>query len=175
MWSSGPISHGQFSGKAWREQVMTRQPAAEKRLTVACPMPRLAPVSRRARRGWLECDVGIRVGSRPHASSRIEPRLAPRRARRLAGALDPVGEAERAVLPKLDRERRQAVAGPIRWSRYGPDGELGGEQRDRLFERVATLEWRRLLAGPGADLGKARAGGEIGIGLGIADPRDRTA
>jgi hypothetical protein len=32
---------------------MTRQPAAEKRFTVACPMPRLAPVSRRVRRGWL--------------------------------------------------------------------------------------------------------------------------
>ena len=35
IWSSGPIAQGQFSGKAWREQVMTRQPAAEKRLTVA--------------------------------------------------------------------------------------------------------------------------------------------
>ena len=31
--------------------VMTRQPAAEKRFTVAWPMPRLAPVSRRVRRG----------------------------------------------------------------------------------------------------------------------------
>jgi hypothetical protein len=29
---------------------MTRQPAAEKRLTVAWPMPRLAPVSRSVRR-----------------------------------------------------------------------------------------------------------------------------
>ena len=44
MWSSGPISQGQFSGNAWREQVITRQPAEEKRLTVAWPMPRLAPV-----------------------------------------------------------------------------------------------------------------------------------
>ena len=44
MWSSGPISQGQFSGKAWREQVMTRQPAEAKRLTVAWPMPREAPV-----------------------------------------------------------------------------------------------------------------------------------
>src|SRR6516165_3999323 len=59
MWSSGPISQGQFSGKAWREHVMTRQPAAEKRFTVACPMPRLAPVKSSVRRGWLECDVGI--------------------------------------------------------------------------------------------------------------------
>ena len=59
MWSSGPISHGQFSGKAWREQVITRQPAAEKRFTVACPMPRLAPVRSSARRGWLSCGVAI--------------------------------------------------------------------------------------------------------------------
>jgi hypothetical protein len=33
---------------------MTRQPAAEKRFTVAWPMPRLAPVSSKARRGWFE-------------------------------------------------------------------------------------------------------------------------
>src|SRR5690348_14544359 len=57
MWSSGPASHGQFSGKAWREQVITRQPAAEKRFTVAWPMPRLAPVRSSVRRGWFE--VGI--------------------------------------------------------------------------------------------------------------------
>src|SRR5690606_36130152 len=44
MWSSGPDGHGQFSANGWREQVMTRQPSREKRLTVACPMPRLAPV-----------------------------------------------------------------------------------------------------------------------------------
>ena len=54
MWSSGPASHGQSSGKAWREQVMTRQPAAAKRLTVAWPMPRLAPVRSSVRRDWFE-------------------------------------------------------------------------------------------------------------------------
>jgi hypothetical protein len=59
MWSSGPASHGQFSGNGWREQVMTRQPAAEKRFTVAWPMPRLAPVNSRVRRGWLVCEVGM--------------------------------------------------------------------------------------------------------------------
>src|SRR6202034_624492 len=59
MWSSGPASHGQFSGNGWREQVMTRQPAAENRFTVAWPMPRLAPVSRSVRRGWV--GVGILV------------------------------------------------------------------------------------------------------------------
>src|SRR5215467_9181406 len=54
MWSSGPIAHGQFSGKACREQVITRHPAAAKRLTVAWPMPRLAPVRSSVRRGWFE-------------------------------------------------------------------------------------------------------------------------
>jgi len=34
-WSSGPASQGQSSGKGWREQEITRQPADEKRLTVA--------------------------------------------------------------------------------------------------------------------------------------------
>ena len=38
---------------------MTRQPAAEKRFTVACPMPRLAPVSSSVRRGWFVCEFGM--------------------------------------------------------------------------------------------------------------------
>jgi hypothetical protein len=38
---------------------MTRQPAAENRLTVAWPIPRLAPVSKSARRGWFECGVAM--------------------------------------------------------------------------------------------------------------------
>jgi hypothetical protein len=41
--------------------VITRHPAAEKRFTVACPMPRLAPVSSSVRRGWLLCEVGIMI------------------------------------------------------------------------------------------------------------------
>ena len=49
IWSSGPAAQGQFSGKAWREQVITRQPALEKRFTVAWPMPREAPVRIRVR------------------------------------------------------------------------------------------------------------------------------
>src|SRR5579862_5525679 len=53
MWSSGPAAQGQFSGNAWREQVITRQPALAKRLTVAWPMPRLAPVKISVRRSWL--------------------------------------------------------------------------------------------------------------------------
>src|SRR5712692_4702332 len=149
---------------------MTRQPAAEKRFTVACPMPRLAPVSRSARRGWFECDVGM-----VHDSSRIEPRLAPRRVQRVAAEFDPVMQPERPVLPELDQERPEAIAGPIRRSWYGANHEFRGEERDRLLEGVATLERCRLLAGPGADLGEARAGGEISIGLGILDALDRAA
>src|ERR1700676_276887 len=58
MLSSGPASHGQSSGNGCREQVMTRQPAEEKRITVAWPMPRLAPVRSSVRRGVL-AEVGI--------------------------------------------------------------------------------------------------------------------
>ena len=35
---------GAFVGKGWREQVITRQPSALNRRTVAWPIPRLAPV-----------------------------------------------------------------------------------------------------------------------------------
>src|ERR1700716_4261560 len=58
MWASGPAPHGHSSGNGWREQVMTRQPALEKRITVACPMPRLAPVRSSVRRGVL-AEFGI--------------------------------------------------------------------------------------------------------------------
>src|SRR5215510_1088277 len=108
-------------------------------------------------------------------NSRIEPRLAPRRAERVADEFDPVVQAERPVLPELDGQRLEAVAGPIWRPRNRSDRELGGIERDRLLEGVPALERRRLLAGPGADLGEARAGGEIGVGLGILYPLHRTA
>jgi hypothetical protein len=38
---------------------MTRQPALENRITVACPMPRLAPVRSSVRRGALVDEEGI--------------------------------------------------------------------------------------------------------------------
>jgi hypothetical protein len=38
---------------------MTRQPAEEKRITVACPMPRLAPVRSSVRLGPLLEEVGM--------------------------------------------------------------------------------------------------------------------
>src|SRR5580704_2553531 len=58
MWSSGPASQGQFSGNGCREQVITRQPAAEKRFTVAWPIPREAPVRIMARCG-VEAELDI--------------------------------------------------------------------------------------------------------------------
>src|SRR6478752_7385350 len=113
MWSSGPISHGQFSGKPWREQVMTRQPAAEKRFTVAWPMPRLAPVNRSVRRGWLD-EFGIRL-------SRIHAHFGPRLAQRRAPELDAIVQTEGPVVPELDRHRHDAVAGPVRRARHCAD------------------------------------------------------
>ncbi len=47
--------------------MITRHPALEKRITVACPMPRLAPVSSSVRFGALEScvlELGMVAGSR---------------------------------------------------------------------------------------------------------------
>src|SRR5262245_55997195 len=171
MWSSGPISHGQFSGNGCREQVMTRQPAAEKRFTVAWPMPRLAPVSRSVRRGWLVCGAVVMM----HSNLRIEPRLAPGRADAVAAELDTLVRPERAVFPELDAHWNNSKARPVRRPRHGADRVLGGVVRDRLLEGEPAFQRRGLLARPRADLGEPRAACEIGIGLGVADPLDRAA
>src|SRR5262245_13591543 len=84
-------------------------------------------------------------------------------------------EPERAVLPELDRERLQAVAGPIRWSWNRSNGELGCHECDRFLEGMAALERRRLFAGPGADLSETRPGSEIGVGLRVRHPLDGAA
>src|SRR6185503_10830316 len=145
MWSSGPISHGQFSGNPWREQVITRQPAAEKRFTVACPMPRLAPVSSRVRRGWLMVEFGI-------SFSRIHSHFGPRLAQACAPEFDAVVQTERAVVPELDRNRHDAIAGPVRRARHRAKCILCRIERDRLLEGEPALQRARLLARPGADL-----------------------
>src|SRR5437868_13054991 len=103
---------------------MTRQPAAEKRFTVAWPMPRLAPVSSRARRGWLEWEVGISHQIRMRCcmlddfavrrSSWVKPGLAPGRACRIAGEFDAIVKPERTIVPELYQHRHEAVAGPVR-------------------------------------------------------------
>ena len=46
---------------------------------------------------------------------------------------------------------------------------------DRLLQREARFERARLLARPGADPAAAGAAGEIGVGLGRCDDRDRPA
>ena len=141
MWSSGPASHGQSSGKACREQVMTRQPAEEKRITVAWPMPRLAPVRSSVRRGVLaevtingfshspswpglsrpstSCFVAIPkedVDARHKAGHDdflgIQPHFAPGLVSPLAAEFDAVVQAERAVVPELETLRRDAPAAP---------------------------------------------------------------
>src|SRR5262249_992017 len=106
---SGPASQGQFSGNGCREHVMTRQPAAEKRLTVAWPMPRLAPVSSNVRRGWFACKLCMPflewflVSEQVDASLRVEPRLVPWRVRALAFELEAIVQSKRSLLPEFDR------------------------------------------------------------------------
>ena len=107
------------------------------------------------------------TADRPHASSRVEPRLAPRCASVLAAELDAVVQPVGPILPEFHRQRQQTIARPVRrpWNRS--NGEFRRRERDRLLEGEAAFERRRLLARPGADLRQARTGGEISISLGI--------
>src|SRR5436309_14253345 len=143
MWSSGPISHGQFSGNPWREQVITRHPAAEKRFTVACPMPRLAPVNRSVRRGWLELEFGINL-------SRVHAHFSPRLAQARSSELDAIVEAEGPVVPELHRDRHDAIAGPVRRARHGADCVFRRVDRNGFLEGEPAFQGTRLLTGPGA-------------------------
>src|SRR3954469_5242798 len=167
MWSSGPAPHGHSSGNGCREQVRTRQPALEKRITVAWPMPRLAPVRSRVRRGVLAVfgmavlqALGIRF-----LRSRIEPRLAPRLVGQLAAEFNAVVQPERPVVPELEAGGRYSPAAPARRPRHVADDVSGGDFGDRLLEGKAAFQRLRLLAGPGADLRLLRPGGEIGAGF----------
>src|SRR5262245_53460982 len=123
---------------------MTRQPAAEKRFTVACPMPRLAPVNRSVRRGWLD-EFAICL-SRVHAH--FDPRLAESR----TPELDAVVQAEGPVVPELDRDRHDAVARPVRRARHRANRVFRGVNGDRLFKGKPAFQRARLLARPGPDL-----------------------
>src|ERR1700687_3878363 len=126
MWSSGPASQRHFSGKPWREQVITRQPPEEKRLTVACPMPRLAPLRIRVLRSsfgiWAMSGAASLVAAnrkiRPCLSSRIEPRLDPGRVGGRAPEHDSVVQAVGPDRPELDLEGHHAVAVPMGGPRH---------------------------------------------------------
>src|SRR5262249_48675953 len=156
MWSSGPASHGHSSGNACREQVITRHPAEEKRITVACPMPRLAPVRSRVRRGVLGwCGMsyscshrhsGSRLRRAPEGRLWVEPVLAPRLGRRVAGKLDAVVQAERAVVPELEADRLNAPAAPAGRTRHIADDVFGRDLGNRLLEGEAAFQRLRLLA-----------------------------
>src|SRR5262245_6123389 len=102
-----------------------------------------------------------RAGNRPGTESRprdlrVEPGRVPWCARRLATEFDPVVQPVRPVVPELDDERQQTIAGPLRRPWNGPQREPGGVERDRLLQGVAAFERRRLRARPGADLGEPR-------------------
>src|SRR5713101_2278078 len=111
---------------------MTRQPALENRIAVACPMPRLAPVRSSVRRGAL-VEVGIELFQ--VSISGIEPDLGPAlcRCRCIAAEFDAVVQAERTVVPELEAGRRDAPAAPPGRTRHFADHMPGGDQRDRLF------------------------------------------
>src|SRR4029450_7458094 len=67
--------------------------------------------------------------------SRIEPGLGPGRLRVDAAEHDPVVQAERPVLPKLDLKGDEPVAAPIGGTRHLAAGETLGETRHLDFKR----------------------------------------
>src|SRR5260370_18419021 len=76
---------------------------------------------------------------------------------------------DRPGAPELDDQRHDAKARPVERAGNGADVELCRVERLRLFECVAALQRRGLLAGPGADLGQPRPGPEIRVGLRVPD------
>ena len=106
---------------------MTRQPAAEKRITVAWPMPRLAPVSSSVRRGAFWSDERHRtilLGRVVMAVQGYSRVLVQGSCRRFAAEFDAVVQAERAVVPEFEALRRDAPAAPARRPRHLADEML---------------------------------------------------
>src|ERR1700733_489812 len=146
---------------------MTRQPALEKRIAVAWPMPRLAPVRSSVRRGALaELDmVVLQATGVADRASWIKPCLGPGVIRRVAAEFDAIVQAERTVVPEFEPRRDDAPAAPARRPRYFADDVLGGDLGDCLLEGKTAFQRLRLLAGPGADLGLLGPGREICVGF----------
>ncbi len=72
---------------------------------------------------------------------------------------------ERPVGPEFHLDRADAVAGPVRRARHAAERLIRRRLGHRRLQREAPLQRAGLLAGPGAYLRQARAGGEIGVGL----------
>ncbi len=83
-------------------------------------------------------------------------------------------QAIRPLLPEFDGARRHAIAGPVRRPRHRAAGEARRRLGVQPFEFRPAGERPGLRRGPGADLAVARTGGEISVGLGLADERGST-
>ena len=173
MWSSGPASHGQSSGKGWREQVMTRQPRRREadHGGVADAAARSGQEQRAARRigrmrhghlsGRPKAQGYIRVLDHgwPAASRRNSTRSCSRNGRSCQNSM---------------RERRDAPAAPARRPRHLADDDAWRRRwrwpsRRRSGSRAgATACWPRRRSA--ACCGR---GGEIGVGLGSRHRRRR--
>jgi hypothetical protein len=84
-------------------------------------------------------------------------------------------QPERAVLPELDLNRRQAEAGPVRRARDCAIAKSRSNACDIRFKMGPVCDRARLIRSPGADLALARAGREIGVGFFFRNRRNMAA
>src|ERR1700738_3096847 len=103
--------------------------------------------------------------------SRIKPRFGPGLIRRLAAEFNAIVQSKGPIVPEFETYWCDPPPAPPRRPRHLADEVIGGDLGNRLLERESAFQRLRLLAGPGADLGLLRPGGEIGVGLGVAHGR----
>ena len=94
---------------------------------------------------------------------REEARGRPGAILRRAGEQQSLVQSERPVAPELDLDRLQAIAAPVWRTRHLADAELQGVLGHPPFQGEAVGRGARLVRGPGADLGRAGAAGEVGV------------
>src|SRR5262245_21223271 len=105
----------------------------------------------------------------------IEPRLAPRRARRAAAEFDTIMQSMRSILPELHHKRNKSVAHPVGWPGNRSNRKPRHRGGDRFLECHAAFERSRLLARPGTDLRKSRPRRKISVCGSVLDHFDYTA
>src|SRR6185437_14531689 len=85
-----------------------------------------------------------RVGGARHVvlmpSSRVQPRLGPRRLRRVTRKFDAVVQAEGTVVPELEVTGGNAPAAPARRARHLADHVLRRDFRNGLLEGEAAFQ-----------------------------------